>query len=285
VTGVEDRQSPANPIVDTAFYCCGVRMLDAQHAHPVCNDQLAQRFMDERGLRIFAPFRSETMPNIGNITRRRIIDGLVRDQIARNANVNVLVIGAGFDTRAYRISGGNWIEIDEPQLISFKNEKLPLDECPNPLRRIAIDFSKESLAARLSDVASPIMVIIEGVFMYLDEGQITSTLRQIQHWFPEHELICDLMNRAFFRKFAWRVHAKFAPMGARFTDRPEKPEILIEDLGYSEAERISIMRTAHTLGVFKKWAGIPRLVSRLLLDLLLKDLNDYSIHRFLYAKR
>ena len=56
-----------NPISNTAYYCCGVRMDDAERTPSVCNDRYARRFMDEQGLRIFEPFRGETLPNISNI--------------------------------------------------------------------------------------------------------------------------------------------------------------------------------------------------------------------------
>lgn len=66
--------------------------------------------MDAHGLEVFAPFRTETMPNIFNITRCRIIDDLLRDEFARERATMVVSIGAGFDTRPYRLDAGCWIE-------------------------------------------------------------------------------------------------------------------------------------------------------------------------------
>ncbi len=55
-------------------------------------------------MKIFEPFTSETMPNISNITRRRIIDDFLNGEIRKNKNINVITIGAGFDTRPYRLA-------------------------------------------------------------------------------------------------------------------------------------------------------------------------------------
>lgn len=77
-----------NTISNTAFYCCGVRMEDAQRTWSVCNDHFAKRFMDEQGLAFYEPFRSETMPNISNITRCRIIDDMLRCEIEENAGAS-----------------------------------------------------------------------------------------------------------------------------------------------------------------------------------------------------
>ena len=139
-----------NPISNTAYYCCGVRMEDSDRNHSVCNDNYAERFLDDRGRQIFEPFKSEKMPNLPNITRCRLIDDYLSAELSRNNQLNIFTIGAGFDTRPYRLAGGNWIEIDEPQIISYKNERLPVEECPNPLRRISIDFGNESLADKLA---------------------------------------------------------------------------------------------------------------------------------------
>jgi O-methyltransferase involved in polyketide biosynthesis len=92
-------------------------MEDAGRKKPVCNDQYARRFMDENGMKIFEPFKTLTMPNIWNVIRCRIIDDLLGKEIEKNRNINVITIGAGFDTRPYRLSGGVWAEIDEPQFI------------------------------------------------------------------------------------------------------------------------------------------------------------------------
>lgn len=48
------------PISKTAFYCCGVRMLDAKRSNPVCGDVYAEGFMNGDGLRIFEAFKDET---------------------------------------------------------------------------------------------------------------------------------------------------------------------------------------------------------------------------------
>jgi O-methyltransferase involved in polyketide biosynthesis len=97
------------PVSRTAFYCTGVRALDARAPRPVCGDRFAERFMDEAAWRIFEPFRNFTAPNASNITRHRIIDDLLRDRLAAQPGLRIVLIGAGFDSRAYRLKGGRWL--------------------------------------------------------------------------------------------------------------------------------------------------------------------------------
>lgn len=274
-----------NPISNTAYYCCGVRMEDAERTPSLCNDHFARRFMDERGLRIYEPFRAEKLPNISNIVRCRIIDDFVRDELGKDPGTRVVTIGAGFDTRPYRLSGGDWIEIDEPQIIQYKNERLPVAESLNPLRRMSIDFSTDSLAAKLGTVATdkPVVVVMEGVFMYLEAAPIGDTLRDIKSRFPRHVLLCDLMNRAFLEKAAQSVHSKLAAAGAPFTERPDDPADIFRRNGYAETANVPMFRRAMELGVLWDRGRIPAFVAKLMFGVLRKELNGYAVHRLVHG--
>src|SRR5215470_1163030 len=192
------------PISKTAFYCCGVRMQDAEREKPVCGDTYAKVFMNEQGLQILEVFKNETRPNTSNVGRHRIIDDLLRQELVAKPDLTVVIIGAGFDTRAFRLKGGTWIELDEPQVITYKEERLPAANSENELQRISIDFATDSLEQKLAPFSGRnlVVVVIEGVFMYLEEGAIEQTLLTLHRLFPRHKLICDLMTRDFFEKNA-----------------------------------------------------------------------------------
>ena len=231
------------PISRTAFYCCGVRMLDAARSNSVCGDVYARVFMNEEGLGILEAFKDETYPNASNVARHRIIDDLLRQELLADPGLLVLIIGAGFDSRAYRLEGGAWVELDEPQVIAYKDERLPASSCENELRRIAIDFSTDSLEEKLAPFKgrSPVAVVIEGVFMYLEEEAIGQLLRTLRRLFPGHKLICDLMDREFFESHGMTVHEKLTGMGATFKFTADNPEEVFLENGYSRRERIPIV--------------------------------------------
>lgn len=273
-----------NTISNTAFYCCGIRMEDALRKNPVCNDQFAKYFMDEKALEIYEPFRSETMANISNVTRCRIIDDILRDEIAKNAKINVITIGAGFDTRPYRLQGGQWLELDEPQIIDYKNERLPASECKNNLERVSICFSGESLSEKLKTVAKnePVIIVIEGVFMYLEPDNIINTINALQSCFAKHVLLCDLMNKNFYEKYAQKTHAKLVDAGGTFTTRPEYPAEVFINNNYVETDHIPMNRRARELGIYRDIFKLPLFIFNIM-GLLMKDLEGYAIHRFHYG--
>ena len=234
------------PISKTAFYCCGVRMQDAEREQPVCGDTYAKAFMNEEGLRILEAFKDETRPNMSNVARHRIIDDLLREELSANPDLTVVIIGAGFDTRAFRLHGGRWVELDEPQVITYKDERLPAATSENELQRISIDFATESLEQKLAAFSnrSPVTVVIEGVFMYLEEAAIDQLLQTLHRLFPQHTLICDLMTREFFEKNAGTIHEKLTGMGAVFKFTRDNPEEVFLTNGYRELETIPIIEKA-----------------------------------------
>lgn len=231
------------PISKTAFYCCGVRMQDAEREQPVCGDTYARAFMNEKGLQILEMFKDETRPNTSNVGRHRIIDDLLRQELAANPNLTVVIIGAGFDSRAFRLDGGTWVELDEPQVITYKEERLPASSSDNELHRIPIDFANDSLEQKLASFAGrdPVTVVIEGVLMYLEEAAIDQLLQTLRRLFPQHRLICDLMTRAFFENAASTIHEKLTGMGATFKFAVDNPEEVFTRNGYRQVETIPIV--------------------------------------------
>jgi methyltransferase (TIGR00027 family) len=271
-----------NPISNTAFYCCGIRMLDAEHPRSLCNDHYAKRFMDKRGLQIFEPFKSEILPNISNAVRCYIIDEAIRSQLTTHPDSLIITIGAGFDTRPYRIKGGHWIEVDEPQIIEYKNEKLPIAECTNKLTRISIDFANETLTEKLEAYRNHqhIIIAIEGVFMYLENDTVEDTIKQLQTLFPRHILLCDLMTKKMFDQFARSVHDKLVEAGARFTARPDNPATIFTQHGYVEYSCTPMFKRSYELGVLWDRAKIPAPIAQLLYKTVMKNISGYAIHRF-----
>lgn len=251
------------PVSKTAFYCTGVRALDARKPNPACGDQYAERFMDATAWQVFEPFRRFLGPNISNATRHRIIDDLLRTRLAADPTLRVVIIGAGFDSRAFRMTGGRWLEVDEPQIFAWKEPRLPAAESPNPLIRLPVDFAAERLVDRLQPFAEsgPVAVVIEGVLVYLPEEGIRELLRSIRTAFPQGEILCDVMTTQFFNRYGRDIHDKIRDLGASFV-LPERPlEAVFADEGYTQTAQVSTTRRAAEL---RQMPRIMRLVAPLL---------------------
>jgi methyltransferase (TIGR00027 family) len=224
-----------NPISNTAFYCCGIRMRDAESPRPICNDRFAKLFMNEHGMEIFNRFGGEHGPNVSNVARAHYIDDLLLTRLAANPHLQVVLIGCGFDSRAFRLAGGTWFELDEPPLITYKEACLPASQATNPLRRIAIDFEHESLREKLQLLSgtAPTVFVIEGVTMYVTADALRATLEVLRSSFPTHEVIADLMTRRFINTYGATIKRIIAQLGAEMIPGDE-PAVPFEQTGYRE---------------------------------------------------
>jgi methyltransferase (TIGR00027 family) len=231
-------------------------MEDSRQAQPICGDDYARVFMDEYGVRIYDMFKDEVHCNASMLVRHRIIDDVLRQQLLVNPDLCVITIGAGLDSRPYRLNGGKWFELDEPAVVQHKDKRLPATKCPNQLERIPIDFSIDVLKDKLAPIATaePVIIIMEGVFIYLSEDEVKETIEPFHRLFPAHHLVCDLVNRQIVERYGRSLHEKIEGIGAHFkpVDYPDK---VFTTNGYRIKNRISIVERSTDFGINKipKW--------------------------------
>ena len=117
--------------------------------------------------------------------RTRFIDDALVEWL-RNDKQQVICLGAGYDTRAYRIPGierTRFFELDLPTAQSLKREHLHkvLGEIPAHVTFIPIDFDRQSIEVEMA-VASyqpeiETFFIWEGVTQYITAEAVDATLK------------------------------------------------------------------------------------------------------------
>lgn len=115
--------------------------------------------------------------------RTRLIDDAVESGVAQGA-AQLVVVGAGLDSRAHRLSalaGCDVFEVDFPSTQAFKRRHahgIPVSA--RALHYVACDFERTALDQVLQasgfDARVPTVWIWEGVTMYLDKALIASSL-------------------------------------------------------------------------------------------------------------
>jgi len=121
------------------------------------------------------------------LCRTKYIDDVLQISID-NGIQQVVILGAGLDTRPYRIESSDnlkVVEVDLPIMQNIKKRKVRkcLGELPTHITYVPIDFNKQSLEEVLSnevlDTGKPIFFIWEGVTQYITEEAVKSTFRFI----------------------------------------------------------------------------------------------------------
>jgi len=115
-----------------------------------------------------------------------------------------VILGAGFDSRAYRLSCVRSIvvfEVDHPATLTVKRERLvrALSQVPTNVRLVAINFNSEDLRNALVnagfDENRPAVFLWEGVTNYLDAEAVDSVLRLVAACVGRTRLIFTYVHR------------------------------------------------------------------------------------------
>jgi methyltransferase (TIGR00027 family) len=120
------------------------------------------------------------------IARTKWIDDEVSGALA--TSTQLVLLGAGFDTRAYRLAAAqlvNTFELDQPDTSAAKQAALrkKIGSLPKQIHFVTIDFNKQWFSDALSsagfDVLRPTCFVWEGVSNYLSADAVDGVLRQI----------------------------------------------------------------------------------------------------------
>jgi len=131
--------------------------------------------------------RERQIPGIrGNLLcRTRFIDDTFRDELTR-ACEQIVILGAGFDSRAYRFPAADRVhvfELDHPATQAWKRERIKRTrgELPSHVTFVPIDFEQqelgETLAAAGFRTGRKTFVLWEGVTQYIGVEAVDATFR------------------------------------------------------------------------------------------------------------
>jgi methyltransferase (TIGR00027 family) len=178
----------------TAQAVCALRAAAAKHPDPKLRnpDYLAEKFLSETFWTPHGgnPDRARGNPNFFWVNARtHHMDALLVEALSQGA-VQVVNLGAGFDSRAYRFRDrfprARFFELDLPATIAAKRERVIkiFGAVPDRVVLVATDFNSRPLDTVLRDAGydrtQRTFFIWEGVTMYLPEAANRSTLQFIR---------------------------------------------------------------------------------------------------------
>lgn len=166
----------------------------------ICNDPYAVHFINpeiiEFGIKhpeeakIKVQAMENHLPGLSSsiIARVRYFDDMVTEAI-ENGLEQLVILGAGYDTRAYRIEGlGEKVkvfEVDHPNTQNFKKEKIReiFGSLPDQVTYVPIDFETQKLDQILFengyDKSLKTLFIMEGLIMYIPPEAVDETFNFI----------------------------------------------------------------------------------------------------------
>ncbi len=221
------------------------------------------------------PFEGDIPPQAEAAGRMAFFDSVVERYLA---NITQFVIlGAGFDTRAFRLpenSGVRSFEIDAPKTQAIKCEalrKAGIDA--SRVTFVSADFETEDWLTKLIaagfDRGKPALFVWEGVTMYLDRQAVEATLHKIASTAKGSIVAFDyytdesLVSPSFYWRFA-RASTKAAgePLKFGIDSTPPAKERLDEFLQSAGLELGEYLMLGHETEGKRAWGGFAVAVVR-----------------------
>jgi methyltransferase (TIGR00027 family) len=171
-------------VSDTAHWVALYRALESERPDAHFHDAHARRLAGTRGEQIHATLPGPMRNAAWSVVARTVVmDRMIQAEISAGVTL-VVNLAAGLDTRPYRLPlppNLVWVEVDQGPLLAEKAALLESAEPHCTLERIPLDLSQEApvreLLQRLGQRAEKVLVITEGLVMYLRPEEVATLAR------------------------------------------------------------------------------------------------------------
>ena len=265
-------------ISDTAVWVAYYRAKETLRPDAMFQDRLAQKLIGGRGKKI-----ADEMGSIGRytewsvISRTVIIDRFIDALVLQGIDA-VINLGAGFDTRPYRLKlpeNLEWIEVDCAEILALKSKVLKSEKAECQLSRDVLDLrsgnDRRNFFRQIVPHAKKVLILTEGLIPYLSQDEVAALSQDILreqrfiYWITEYfdpkvyrtlksTLKTAKMKNAPFRFFPDNWYKFFAGLGWHAQETQYSSSIAAE---------------------FKRPLPMPLLV-KLLLPLMSKKVRDQA---------
>lgn len=195
------KTTSAKLLGSTAYWTAAVRARETEREDALLHDPWAAALAGDVGLVWIAPRSAESVAPI--IIRTRYFDDFLQRIAQEQGITQVVLLAAGLDTRAFRLSwpeGATLFELDQPEVLAYKEEILRTAQAEPTCARhvVGVDLQKpwtEALIKSGFEPQHPAVWLLEGFLFYLDNTVTTPIFDAVTNMAaPESWLGFDVIN-------------------------------------------------------------------------------------------
>ncbi|MGA2633012.1 MAG: SAM-dependent methyltransferase [Terracidiphilus sp.] len=221
-------------ISDTAFLAAVYRARETERPDAVFHDPLARRLLGTRGEQIADSIPFSNRAAWAWVMRTYLYDQFIVEQCRKGTDM-VINLAAGLDTRPYRMELPptlQWIEVDLPGILSYKEEILAQEKPACIIERVRLDLAdvsaRRKVFAELGSRATKCLILTEGLLIYFSADQVRALAEDLDAPRAFQSWIVDLASPGLLRMLQKHMGPALEQSGASLKFGPEEgPEFFI----------------------------------------------------------
>ena len=247
------------------------RAVETARNDALFRDPYARRLAGEKGFEIAKNLPDGDKHEWAWMARTYLFDRYVSQEIREGADV-ILNLAAGLDARPYRMdlpAGLYWVEVDLPELVSYKNEVLASDAPKCRLRRVALDLTnvleRRSLFEEVNTLGTRVAVVTEGLLIYLSNEEVAAFAEDLAVNPHFRSWVFDLTSPGQLRLMQRTTGKQLREAGASFKFGPPEGANFFAPYGWRLHDLQGMLKTAadlnrapkELLGLLPEPKGLP----------------------------
>lgn len=240
-------------ISDTARWVAYFRARETERPDALFRDPYAERLAGVHGFQIANTLRDGNKHGWAWVARTYLFDQFLSRAIHDGANL-VVNLAAGLDARPYRLNLPAtllWVEVDLPDIVSYKEEILGNEKPRCKLERIALDLSdvagRRKLFADLDARATKVVIASEGLLIYFTADEVAALAKDLSAQQHFQNWIIDLASPGQLRLMQRTSGKQLSEAGAAFKFGPHEGAKFFPPHGWEPKDVQGLLKTAGQL--------------------------------------
>ncbi len=262
--------TPVSDVSDTARWVAVYRAMESERPDAIFRDPYARQLAGERGEQIVRGMAKGRQFAWPMIVRTAVMDEIIQRCVKLEGYDTVLNLAAGLDARPYRLelpASVRWVDADLPGILTYKERQLAGQRARCRLEFAKLDLTdaraRTELFGRAGDGASKVLVISEGLLVYLTPENVAALARDLSAQPPFRAWLIDLAAPRLLKMLQRRWGKQLARGNAAMIFAPQESTAFFEPFGWTEAEFRPMFEEAFRLERTMPFARFWRFVSRL----------------------
>ena len=155
----------------------------------ILQDTKAEEIWNKEGFELKGKSKSKWLA-YNMAMRAKVFDDWTESMTAQNPEAIVIHIGCGLDSRCFRVKRNYklWLDCDLPEVIAVRKQYFK--ETPN-YHMAELDATDTDAVKGLPD-ADAAVIVLEGISMYLANGELKALLRTLKDKYPKLNVLMDV---------------------------------------------------------------------------------------------